>query len=460
MQKHSFLVRIALLPILYVPSACGWMPGSEDPGHYIIDVTGAPVTINCSKSYTFAGHYANAENDTVSLAVSAGDLIYFQLMGEEILCYRYKPSDGLHLSIRFDSTYERFYLNDGLISVRLSGGSAAWDWLRTADDEILTGIRSLYITMPLSEAEINSLEMLSRVISNPGLFIEGDSLPGAVLTHLKPEWLIAEDLDYSTLRDDARANLRHLELLWHSGAGSIDPELLYGLPALGSLIIEYWDSAEIADLQFKKLRNLESLSIIESNIHDLSPVAAASGIRNLNLIYCDSLEKIGSAAGLKGLSCLGFTGCQHIRDIPAIAQMAPLTRLSLPGNTSQPEFADIISRHGQLQVLELVGCESITDLSPLEDLSALRALTLDLSIADLKPVCQLNELELLVLSEDLFEDSLAMAEIRRAMPGTRIVAGGGFCLGSGWILLLVPAVIILIMARNRFTGLQHARARR
>jgi hypothetical protein len=85
---------------------------------------------------------------------------------------------------------------------------------------------------------------------------------------------------------------------------------------------------------------------------------------------------------------------------------------------------------------------------------------LDFNIPDLRPVYQLIGLELLVLPEELFEDSLAIAEIQQAMPGTRVIAGGGFCLGSGWILLLVPAVIILIIVRKRFTGLRPAKVNR
>jgi hypothetical protein len=111
-------------------------------------------------------------------------------------------------------------------------------------------------------------------------------------------------------------------------------------------------------------------------------------------------------------------------------------------------------------VLELVSCDSIKDLSPLEDYSGLKALTLDFDVQDLKPLYQLTGLELIVLSEDFFEDSLAITEIQQAMPDTRIVAGGGFCLGSGWILLLVPAIIVLVILRKKFTGSRFARVNR
>ena len=122
MKKVFFLFRISIMYTMLLFAGCGSVPGSTDPEQYIIDVTGTPMVLNCSKSYSFAGHYANKENDTVSIALSAGDLIYFQLLEDEILCYRYNPTDGLDLSIRYDTIYNRFYLNNELISVRLSEG--------------------------------------------------------------------------------------------------------------------------------------------------------------------------------------------------------------------------------------------------------------------------------------------------------------------------------------------------
>jgi hypothetical protein len=452
MKKLIFLFRFSFLYTILLFAGCGSVPGSTDPQQYIIDVTGTPMVLNCSKSYSFASHYTNEENDLVSLAVSAGDLLYFQLMEDEILTYRYNPTDGLNLSVRYDSIYGRFYLNDELTSIHLSEGSAAWDWLEGADEEVLTGIRSFHISLPLSETEINSLENISREISNPGLYIEGDSLLAEVLSVIQPGWLVAEDMDYNKISDATKASLKKLELLLYAGEDPIDHDFLFGLKKLNSLIIQYWDSTDLSDFQFSKLKSLESLSIIESNISDLASIAASSKIRNLNLIYCETLKEIGPAVNLSSLTCLGLTGCQNIIDIQAILRMPQLTRLSVAGNTSQTEFAEILTRHSKLQVLELIDCDSITDLSPLEGYLGLKALTLDMDIPDLTPVSRSGDLELLVLPEDFFEDSLAVAEIQQAMPQTKIIAGGGFCLGSGWILLLVPAIIIGVVVRKRITG--------
>jgi hypothetical protein len=108
-------------------------------------------------------------------------------------------------------------------------------------------------------------------------------------------------------------------------------------------------------------------------------------------------------------------------------------------------------------VLELIDCDRISDLAPLKGYTGLRALTLDIDVENLQPVYDLEGLDLLVLAEDFFEDPLVIGEIRQAMPDTRIVAGGGFCLGSGWILLLFPALILLVLMRNKLSPTPHAR---
>jgi len=450
MKKLLFLLRISFLSTCLLYAGCGTIPDSVDTEQYIIDVAGSPMALNCSKSYSSASHYSYEEDDNVSLAVSAGDLIYFQIMEDDILCYRYKASDGLSLVVSYDTISNFFYLNNELISVKLSEGSAGWDWLAETDEKVLKGIRSFHISLPLSGTELNLLENISGKISNPGLYLEGDSQLAEVLSLIKPGWLIAEDLQYSKLSEETKADLKQLELLWYDGEDSFDQDFLLGLPELNSLIIENWDSNDITGFDFAKLKSLESLSIIECDIHDLSPIVGSSNIRDLNLIFCDSLREIGAVTDLSGIRCLGLNGCENIVDIPAILQMPQLTRLALPENTTQMEFADIIDWHSSLQVLELIGCDGISDLSPLEDYTGLKALTLDLQVNDLYPIHQLTGLALLVLAEEFFEDSLAITEIRGALPNTRIIAGGGFCLGSGWILLLVPAIFLLVMLRKRY----------
>ena len=54
----------------------------------------------------------------------------------------------------------------------------------------------------------------------------------------------------------------------------------------------------------------------------------------------------------------------------------------------------------------------------------------------------LEQLKLLVLTSEVFDDyPLFITELRTSLPDTRIVPGSGLCLGSGWLLLLIPFIL-------------------
>jgi len=50
----------------------------------------------------------------------------------------------------------------------------------------------------------------------------------------------------------------------------------------------------------------------------------------------------------------------------------------------------------------------------------------------------LNHLHYLSLSDDFLKDSVNVAKVKRALPNTIIVPNSGACLGSGWLLLIIP----------------------
>jgi len=68
------------------------------------------------------------------------------------------------------------------------------------------------------------------------------------------------------------------------------------------------------------------------------------------------------------------------------------------------------------------------------------------TVTDVATVRGLKNLKFLSLPENLLNDSLKTAVWKAALPGTTIVANEGFCLGSGWLLLLIPLVIVFAVA--------------
>jgi uncharacterized membrane protein len=48
-----------------------------------------------------------------------------------------------------------------------------------------------------------------------------------------------------------------------------------------------------------------------------------------------------------------------------------------------------------------------------------------------------------------------MATLQNSLPGVRIVVNEGFCLGSGWLLLIIPLVPVLrLFTRHKMKKLQ------
>jgi hypothetical protein len=64
---------------------------------------------------------------------------------------------------------------------------------------------------------------------------------------------------------------------------------------------------------------------------------------------------------------------------------------------------------------------------------------------------QLQQLKLLSLPSDAFEDSVGIAGLRRSLPNTAIIPNDGACVGSGWLLLLIPFVVLIRLGfKKRF----------
>ena len=104
----------------------------------------------------------------------------------------------------------------------------------------------------------------------------------------------------------------------------------------------------------------------------------------------------------------------------------------------------VLQDQNALEVLEINDCDSVIDLTVLKDLYNLKALMLNLPDIEITQLHALNDPELVILNSDLFEESPEdIKELREALPETDIYPGSGLCLGSGWILLLLPILFIL-----------------
>ena len=438
---------------------CDLFTRSQEKENYkVITIDGSSQIFNISNSYISFGSIAiTKENKNTALMVSDGDLLY-SFLDDEAFFYRYNKNDGLQLAFSADTVdFIRFYNKNKLVSLTISDETNIREWIENSNSEIFKDLRCLYIKCPVSKDHMTVIKRISEIKSDIGIVLEDNDnkqTANEVLSLFNPSWLVLLNSEPGDINTELPAKLKNIDLFWINGEYLSGSNLLSSFPGLTSLIIEDWDPQPEDEYQLSNLKKLRSLSIVESDISDLSSVAFLSKLKKLHLIDCDSLADINALNNFSKLSDLSLSMCENISDVSVISKISPLSSLSLPSNISQVEFSSIIDNHQSLGNLELVGCENINDLSPLEKLEKLITITLDVPAKDLTPLYQLKKLELIIVEENMFEESGdEISDLRAAMPDVKVVPGGGLCLGSGWILLIIPIILIIrqvTVLRNRF----------
>lgn len=424
------------------------------PHYEIVSIRGVYWACNVNSSY--ANYCSLAESGPepeVVLAISDGDLLYLANEDEQEFYYRYSRRDGNNLLVTFDTlNANTASLNGALKYLELSDKPDSWMLLQQLTDPERKQLSTLHITGELSEDRLTLLQQHESSLKGTGLLLEGDcdkKLIGELLSICNPQWLMTEEpLDFPD--PDKCVALSHVELLWIEGESLSNPELFTRCSNLESLIVSGWDPGEQELLNLSASDRLHTLTLAECDITDLSSVEFPSSLKRLHVIDCDTLGQISSMLKLRHLRGIGFSGCAQIRGLNQLAELNALKWLGFPENVSQKEFEALLPRLSRLEAIELLGCEQIETISPLRQMEKLRILLVDLPKEKLGDLDTLVDLDLLILASEHFdEDPEWIGQLRTSLPSTRVVPGSGLCLGSGWILLLLPLVLL---CRFLFSG--------
>jgi hypothetical protein len=117
----------------------------------------------------------------------------------------------------------------------------------------------------------------------------------------------------------------------------------------------------------------------------------------------------------------------------------------------QSIFDSLVASNPNLQVLEINGTDSALDLQNANQLKGLQALILvHADSTKISPLFQLKALKLLSYSLSEGDSDSTIQALRTALPNTLVVPNDGFCVGSGYLMLLLPMLAIaLLMAHRR-----------
>jgi hypothetical protein len=335
------------------------------------------------------------------------------LFGSNNSAFLSLPGDSARLQLEFTDWSVR--LSGQVVSLDLAKDSATI-WLLQASTADLAGLRYLRVEDSLSATMQSALERLAAANPRIALNLESDDNLEWMLERFDPlsMWLDA--------RDGHLAGEPQLEYLFLESIDSGVAEVLPTLLNLQSLWLSDLDLDLNVEQPLHLPRQLEELTVYFDDV-DMRLLDTLPNLRTLRLTSSD------------------WTGGSDLR------AMTHLRWFGLPANATQAEFVAIIEAHPDLEVLELLGVDSVTDLSPLRGARRLRAVTLSGAFTNLDVLREIPTLEFVGFSKEMMEKSPdEVAAIRAALPGAAVVRVTEFCLGSGWILLLVPLVLFAVMA--------------
>jgi len=442
MKKFASLLIPVCIALSGIITGCKQAAG---PRIDIIQIEGASWASNVTSSYGWFGASTEIEGQNkLTLAASDGDLLYMFLDDLQYY-YRYNSKDGKDLELTYDTLRAiSVFLNGELNYMELSEPSCLEAFAALTDPEIAQ-LSTLNFNGPLAEDIIPILKEHESQLQGIGLVLENESaFPdlNELLDLCRPEYLVLHNSSLLPEPDDNNTR-QGLELLWIDESIPSLSKSVACCTDLESIIISGWEPLPGEILPLSSLKGLRNLTVAESDLTSLQAIEFPETLQSLNLIYCDTLVNIDQIAYLPKLCRLSLTACERVNNIGLLKDLESLRWISFPGNVSHLEFQELCSSLSQLEVAELLDCPEITDLLPLNQVQSLRVLALQLEEEQLTGLDSLKQLELLILTDELFNDNPDwIKDLRASLPQVQIVPGSGMCLGSGWLLLLLPLILL------------------
>ncbi len=351
------------------------------------------------------------------------------------------PTDGDTLTFRVEN--EAVYLDDLPVCLVLDD-SDSWAWLEGATAEEQASLRILAIEDSVPPPHLTLLEELATHNRTIQLATDGgDKLIRTMLDLFDPEVFSHFDEPISAALASALSGESRLRKLSFSGDDVSDMGFLRTLPILEEVSIDSFDPEKTGPLP-DSLPNLRSIYLTDPDSMGLASLGIQPNLEELFILNCSGSDPVDitGISRFPDLTFLAIRDCD-VNDLSGIDQLKKLRWLALPWGTTQDEMEHVVITHPDLSVLELFASEDVSDLTPLTGLKKLDGLILG-SSAPPDPLFEMDHLEYLGVSPEDgdyggFDDEV-FPRLKTELPGTVIGVAAPFCLGSGFILLLIPMV--------------------
>jgi hypothetical protein len=433
---HSFL-QLIIIPILLITSC------TERPQPYsILEFNGKGTILNYSKDLISVQYESDSLNPTAILA-SNGDLIMY---GEN-LYFNYAKSSGNKFFI--NSADMTGYLNGKVNTINIPNNEDLIPWFQKSDSVDFTHLEFIAFNSRIVKSYLPYLARLAKIKPDVGIILPDkiDEM-AEIFKMFNPRILIGGAITPDKLGILTR--LTDLECLSVTLKDSVKTGPLPAMPELEQLIVSGTNYENLTGDEFlSNNKQIQRLSVISLGTFDFSILKPLTNLKELIINSCDSVVNFDLIKDYKKLEVF-VPGWKSFNYKITENELTSLRWITFSSEPSQDLFGSFIESHPNLEVVELVKNDKITDLEPLLKLRKLHALTIVDTLTDFVTLKSLKNLKYLSLPKAILNDHLKKAELNKALPGTRLVANEGVCLGSGWLLLLVPLVLLFrFIARQK-----------
>ncbi|GAB2832296.1 leucine-rich repeat domain-containing protein [Ferruginibacter profundus] len=409
----------------------------------VVKLYGKGLAFNLSKNYKLTAF----TSDTAvkgALLTEEGDLLG---INNTFIHLTSTSEDSMQIIDNDDSLV---FVNGKVNSIVISAKEDLLPWFRNMNAVTINHLQSIRFNGKIPGSYIPFLKEIARLKPNTALVFEQTDSVDILNEYVLQADFFSPRFINVTVTQHQFSQLPHfknVECLYMDIADSVVTIPLPAMPALKQCIIYGDELKSISPDFFKNNVQLEKITLMKS----LDDYALLQPLGKLQELSLNNAEKDAGVAvsqnQLSNLSVLIIAG--NYNHVDALTGLKKLRWLGLPANTSQQQFNTIATQLKELEVLELQGSDSITNLGALQQLHNLKGLVITDTVTDKQALYMLKELRYLSVPNTSKTDSIYLLALQKTLPGCIVVPNSGACLGSGWLLLLIPMAIILVFVLNQ-----------
>lgn len=440
-QGSNNLKRISWPIILFMTLLfllLAWLANyyKNEQQYVVVKSYGKGAIINLSKNYNTIS-FPSTSNKFGAVLAENGDLLEFNSIP---ILYSNPEIDSIKINYTKDSI---IYVNGKLNSLLINKKVNLLSWFQKMKSSEIDNLATIIINDKIPGNYLGYLKEIASQKPNINLVFENYNNENNIEDYLQHAAFFSPHFIKISLNQkqlNLLKNFNSIECLYLNLSDSVITKPLPKIIGLKQCIINGNNLKSLDKSFFVENPQLEKISLFGC-LNDYSALRPLKKLTEIVLTNSDCKADLSPIKDkLPQLSVILLSGT--FSSIDLLANYHNIKWLGLPENTTQTQLNTFCSQLKNLQILQINGNDSIKNLEPLKELTNLRGLVIEDSVSNLKSLNNLKSLRYLSLSEKNMKDSLSIQKLKISLPGCIIVPNSGACMGSGWLLLLIPLVLI------------------